>query len=317
MVIYDISYREPFKSTRTFTTGLPNFYDIFSELGDMPLVMAIDPGSLSMGLVIASMENGSVYYIANYKRNSTDSDRAEIFTHRVNTLLTRLLDVLNIKVVVLENQFIKFKTSNRVLMSFSDSIKTLIINRGIQLIHVYPKEWQPLFLEEYAKFQGLNLNKIDKGIIHRRASELLPVFHTFGQTDASDAYGLLYYYFTLCKISDNLTKVNERMKVSYKHSFTKYSGYFGDGSKANEMITELRKALCRSTHMIELTEELSIEENIRALTGLSNKIFFSVIKPTLRFMEEFYRLADGTMQINENTLLYLIFFRDEYDEKLI
>lgn len=293
-------------------------FKYLKELNGLRIVCTIDPGTKSMGLVLADFDSESPLVIMNIKRDS--SENAGIFTEHVRDFLTKIMKLTGVFTdVLIENQYMKFVQSYRTLTSSADSLTAYFDLLGIKNFTKYPKEWMPKFLEDSPRRASLNLNKENKDAIYELGCMYVPAMSSMGLCDAADAFGMMIYYFKVLKIANSNPKVMIGMQIDYNHHIVQECGIFTDNTelvkKVKDMEIKYEKKVKYKT--IEFNDKLNIEDNIRSCTSTSNSVFFTVVRPEINYMNYIYKNYKTLGRINKDTLIYLIFTRLIPNEEFI
>ena len=286
-------------------------------------LLAIDPGTKSMGITICDLRTRRPRMIFEIKRNSLDADSTG-FTYNLCKFLDELVERLNVKTCVIEGQFNKFKSANRRLMSSADTIKGVMVEHGIRVITIYPMEWQPDFIRDFIERNRLDikLNQQNKEVISARCREILPHIGAFGESDANDSFGLACHYFTNFIVYNNMTvplkmKIDNHVSVYIKcmkiHNET---DLIEELDKAKEKFKKEDNGYEREIFNIQFNDQLTVDENMRSVAANTNAICVSRIDPSIKNMEFIYRYRDVLKKLNINSEIIVIYTRFIYDSQL-
>lgn len=314
--------------------GQPYIEETIHTIDDLPeglrfegeTVMAVDPGTNAMGIAIASAD-GSDFLIGVLKRVKTHKNESDTTQYIIKAaqVLGELASRMGVKHIQMEDQYLdpRYVKSYTTLTSLKDILKGTFLNRGMEVYLVKPQTWKASYLEDMKKKYNINLNKSNKDIVYDKVTKKYPRVHLISEEDATDAYGMLYYYFAINKTDEygaiNIVKDMEREqthdiffligRVTNKDN-KEYDNDLKDISEVLKKAEEFKQAFGRpEVQKIFLTEELNIEQNVRSMSTKSNDVFVSIFNPYLKSMGEIMKERRKIGRLNPGTLLYIIALR--------
>ena len=302
-------YKNKLKTNSLKTSMLPEPHKLTLAAIEDPLIIAIDPGTSSFGVAIGLADKKIPIGAFLITKEEGEADPKD-FENNVCILFESFIKTAKIKEVIIESQFFgKYKNSTQVLKAFTKTITRLFEKSNIKVHSVAPQSWKKTFLADF-KEMGYKMNQSNKNLVGARAREFFPPIVTTKMKDASDALGILHYYYVSLFSNSGLVKVVKSSNVSLTSSiYMAVSKVPKDMDKELEMWVESGKPMKREVKFFEYNNELSCERNIREVTNTSRDIFISVTEPTIALLKELIPRREYIGPLEPSTKLIVVGYR--------
>lgn len=285
---------------------------------DFDTVMAIDPGTNSLGFSLGRYEDKIPIFTGVLKRDKSHPNESDTNQYSVKLveILVDLIKLLRVKELIIEDQFLipKFKDSYRKLTTLKDTILGRCGLLDIKTYQVKPQEWKSVVLAEYKNIYNINMSESNKEWIQRKMRKDYISAMNITELDASDSYGILLFYYDRYKIDDDKPfQILSGLEKDYKHNIKKFINKVNN--KNYEEIFNIAELLRKSNNrdriqMVVFDKSLSLEDNIRSMTTKSNNIFITVTNPYAGIMQELMKNRNSIGELENDSEVYIIFYRE-------
>ncbi len=303
-----------------FSTGGPPFFNPWEVNIDFPgieLVLGIDPGSNTTAISIGRADSKTVLMSLVLEKDlGPRESTAEQFIQNITYFLDRMCKRNKVKAILAESQFInpKYKRSYRLLTTITDNIKAIANNNGTEYHSVAPTSWKKIYLANYPYKDQINFTESNKKHISTMTCMYFPDFVLLHSEDAADSVGILYYYYeTIYRAKGEIYQVRMDMPREYSHGLFML---IMKVSKERDNVLNIYNATVkqpgnedRDLVPFKITEELSLEDNLRSLTSTSNDVFCAYFKPYMGAMQEIFKNKNYIKELKSDTPLFVLGYR--------
>lgn len=203
---------------------------VFAVEPNKTYMIAVDPGSISLGLVIADVENKYPLYCMNLLRSDAEYGTND-FTEHFRVFLETLLQTKHAtgeqvyKFIKVERPFFDNKRgadTYQVLKSLYDTCNNLGKLYGCSVFQSPPQSWKSKYLTPVKYEWGLNLSKSNKQAIFRRGVEYLrqyPFYGVEGNSYTKNIEAVINYY-TSSSVKKDWFDALGLMRVFFEDDYT-------------------------------------------------------------------------------------------------
>lgn len=306
---------------------------------DSKYVLSIDIGTESLGFTIGDVLQNKPIYVGSFMRGDSSLPYT-VFINEFTLFLNYFLDRVNANKKVLaylkiESPFYNpyaGKLSYQRLKSIFDQIKNTCQYKGVYCYPCPPATWQSFYLGRVKEKYGIKLNKSNKKYIKMVGMDAHPSLVALKKQDGFDALGLYYHFMAVDYNDSGLIHVTPSLERSLKKiNYTVYPYKEVGTQKILSAQDYLNKTLEHQTNLLnsnilngqgtnnnnlnpqlvafEFCQNLSIEDNIRALINFGDNVYYTVISPTVSVIKDLYKIKTDIPQLTSKTKLLIVGYR--------
>lgn len=266
-----------------------------------PMVMAVDPGTTSMGITLGSLTEPQWNYLTTYRFQRGSTEDASTFTSKFIELLKYMLKTFNIIELVIETQYDGTeKYFSKINKNNIDKLKTIRqMMEGTFRIHnlpvtsIVPNTWKADFLGPVKETYGIKrLNASNKEFVHQRCVEMFINYITLPKsTDSSDSIGILYCFFnkSLSQSKHRPDHMDAKEIVRGAGQIRNIKGFVKKivvlsnntdiQHEIQKVVTEIDKEANRQNLAlipIEFNHKMTVEENLRTALANNKAVYYGI-----------------------------------------